>query len=208
MIEFTRKTLGKLAATGVWGGRVLGEWRGMEEELPESNGRFRGDPSRRHFNQVATIRPGGPRYFPLSHFGRNDSRRRYCAIACDIGLRRGELLSLAMDSIQVREEHWVIADLKGNAGNIRTVPVPQWVEAAVDAWSTAAGITEGTVFRSIRMAWFRFLRGAAVSDRSSRSLPWAGLSQLPTRTPRRRTPLTRRIPAPSSGLNNPESHAS
>ena len=65
------------------------------------------------------------------------------------GLRRGELLSLAMDSIQVREEHWVIADLKGKAGHIRTVPVPQWVKAAVDVWSTAAGITKGTVFRSI-----------------------------------------------------------
>src|ERR1022692_2980595 len=40
-------------------------------------------------------------------------------------------------------------DLKGKAGHIRTVPVPQWVKAAVDVWSTAAGITEGTVFRSI-----------------------------------------------------------
>jgi integrase len=65
------------------------------------------------------------------------------------GLRRGELLSLAMDSIQLREEHWVIADLKGKAGHIRTVPVPQWVKAAVDVWSAAAGITNGTVFRSI-----------------------------------------------------------
>src|ERR1039457_562712 len=72
---------------------------------------------------------------------------RGCIIGC--GLRRGELLSLAMDSIQVREEHWVIADLKGKAGHIRTVPVPQWVKAAVDVWSAAAGITEGTVFRSI-----------------------------------------------------------
>jgi integrase len=54
-----------------------------------------------------------------------------------------------MDSIQVREEHWLIADLKGKAGHIRTVPIPQWVKAAVDAWSTAAGIIEGTVFRSI-----------------------------------------------------------
>jgi hypothetical protein len=27
--------------------------------------------------------------------------------------------------------------------------VPQWVKAAVDVWSNAAGITEGTVFRSI-----------------------------------------------------------
>jgi len=71
------------------------------------------------------------------------------AMLIGCGLRRGELLSLAMDSIQVREEHWVIADLKGKAGHIRTVPVPQWVKAAVDAWSNAAGITKGTVFRSI-----------------------------------------------------------
>ena len=45
------------------------------------------------------------------------------AMLIGCGLRRGELLSLAMDSIQVREEHWVIADLKGKAGHIRTVPV-------------------------------------------------------------------------------------
>ena len=75
--------------------------------------------------------------------------RAILAVLIGWGLRRGELLSLAMDSVQVREEHWVIADLKGKAGHIRTVPVPRWVKAAVDVWSTAAGITEGTVFRSI-----------------------------------------------------------
>jgi hypothetical protein len=32
------------------------------------------------------------------------------------GLRRGELLGLRVDSIQSREEHWVIADLLGKAG--------------------------------------------------------------------------------------------
>jgi len=40
------------------------------------------------------------------------------------GLRRGELLALRVESIQLREEHWVIADLLGKAGHIRTVPVP------------------------------------------------------------------------------------
>jgi hypothetical protein len=45
------------------------------------------------------------------------------------------------------------------------------------------------------MAWFRFPHSVAVSDRSSRSLPWAGVSQLPTRTSRRRTPFTRRMSA-------------
>ena len=49
------------------------------------------------------------------------------------GLRRGELLSLTMKSIQLREEHWVIADLIGKGGHIRTVPIPLWVKRTVDA---------------------------------------------------------------------------
>jgi len=36
------------------------------------------------------------------------------------GLRRAELLGLTMNSIQLREEHWVIADLLGKGGHIRT----------------------------------------------------------------------------------------
>ena len=51
--------------------------------------------------------------------------------------------------IQQREEHWVIADLVGKGGHVRTVPMPAWVKDAIDAWTTAAGITEGTVFRAI-----------------------------------------------------------
>jgi len=39
----------------------------------------------------------------------------------------GELLSLTMKSIQLREEHWVIADLIGKGGHIRTVSIPLWV---------------------------------------------------------------------------------
>ncbi|PYQ99633.1 MAG: integrase, partial [Acidobacteria bacterium] len=37
----------------------------------------------------------------------------------------------------------------GKGGHVRTVPMPAWVKAAVDAWTAAAGITEGTVFRAI-----------------------------------------------------------
>jgi hypothetical protein len=36
--------------------------------------------------------------------------------------------------LQQREEHWVIADLVGKGGHVRTVPVPLWVKAAVDVW--------------------------------------------------------------------------
>ena len=48
--------------------------------------------------------------------------------------------------IQQREEHWVIADLVGKGGHIRTTPVPDWVKAGIDVWMTAAGITTGTLF--------------------------------------------------------------
>jgi integrase len=71
------------------------------------------------------------------------------AVLIGSGLRRGELLALKLASIQQREDHWVIADLVGKGGHVRTVPIPAWVKATIDAWTTAAGIGEGTVFRAI-----------------------------------------------------------
>jgi site-specific recombinase XerD len=65
------------------------------------------------------------------------------------GLRRTELLGLTMNSIQLREEHWVIADLVGKGGHIRTVPIPLWVKRAMDSWTVSAQTTSGRVFRSI-----------------------------------------------------------
>src|SRR6187455_1717063 len=47
---------------------------------------------------------------------------------------------------------WVIADLLGKAGHVRTVPIPVWVKVAVDAWTSAAAITNGPVFRAINKA--------------------------------------------------------
>jgi integrase len=81
-------------------------------------------------------------------------KRNYAMLAMLIGcgLRRGELLPLRVNSIQLREEHWVIADLLGKAGHIRTVPIPAWVKAGIDEWKNAAGITDGALFRSINKA--------------------------------------------------------
>ena len=78
-------------------------------------------------------------------------KRNYAMLAMltGCGLRRGELLALRVESIQLREEHWVIADLLGKAGHIRTVPVPAWVKNAIDEWKEASGITEGALFRAI-----------------------------------------------------------
>jgi len=68
------------------------------------------------------------------------------------GLRRAELLGLTMSSIQLREEHWVIADLVGKGGHIRTVPIPLWVKSAVDSWTESAQITDACSEQSTRPA--------------------------------------------------------
>ncbi len=74
------------------------------------------------------------------------------AMLIGCGLRRAELLALSLESIQQREEHWVIADLVGKGDHVRTVPIPIWVKRTVDAWTATAGISHGPVFRAINKA--------------------------------------------------------
>jgi integrase len=74
------------------------------------------------------------------------------AVLLGCGLRRAELAAVQVADLQQREEHWVFADLIGKGGHIRTVPIPDWVAAAVHAWLTEAVITEGAVFRAINKA--------------------------------------------------------
>jgi integrase len=84
--------------------------------------------------------------------------RDACILALLLGcaLRRAELAALTFEHIQMRENRWVIADLRGKGGRVRTVAVPRWVKQAVDAWATAAGIGQredggpaGPVLRSV-----------------------------------------------------------
>ena len=74
------------------------------------------------------------------------------AMLIGCGLRRAELLALTLESIQLREDHWVIADLVGKGRHVRTVPIPTWVKNAIDEWTVAAGITHGVLFRAINKA--------------------------------------------------------
>lgn len=64
-------------------------------------------------------------------------------------LRRSELARLDVAKIQQRDGRWVIADMVGKRGRVRTVPVPMNVKAAIDEWTSAAGITSGPLFRRI-----------------------------------------------------------
>ena len=103
------------------------------------------------------------------------------AVLLGCGLRRGELLALQLEWIQQREEHWVIADLVGKGGHIRTVPMPSWVKAAVDAWTAAAHIADGTVFRAISKlgrVWGNGMTAKVLWDVVRRAAADAGIAKL------------------------------
>jgi integrase len=75
--------------------------------------------------------------------------RAILALLIGCGLRRAELVGLGLEDFQVREEHWVIADLIGKGKHIRTVPVPVRAKRAVDGWTDAAKISAGALFRRV-----------------------------------------------------------
>lgn len=86
---------------------------------------------------------------------KRDSAMMAFLLGC--GLRRGELVALKLNQLQRREDHWVIVDLVGKGGRLRTVPIPDWCKCRVDCWLEAAGVKEGIVFR-------RMLKGGARAE--------------------------------------------
>jgi integrase len=78
-------------------------------------------------------------------------KRDYVIIALLVGcaLRRQELATLKIEDIQLREGRWVIIDLRGKGGRIRTVAVPIWVKQGIDIWMAAARIEKGRLLRPI-----------------------------------------------------------
>jgi integrase len=78
-------------------------------------------------------------------------KRDYVIIALLVGcaLRRRELATLNIEDIQLREGRWVIIDLRGKGGRIRTVAVPIWVKQGINAWVTAAKIEDGRLLRPV-----------------------------------------------------------
>lgn len=83
---------------------------------------------------------------------RSRRNRALLSLLIGCGLRRAELTTLRFEGLQLREGHWVIADLRGKGGHIRTIPVPEWVKDAIDSWTLGDGINSGPLLRSIDKA--------------------------------------------------------
>ena len=75
--------------------------------------------------------------------------RAIIALLVGCGLRRAELVGLKKKDFEIREDHWVVADLIGKGKHVRTVPVPNWAKRAVDDWIASANIEDGRIFRRV-----------------------------------------------------------
>src|SRR5271168_555700 len=95
-------------------------------------------------------------------------KRDYVIIALLVGcaLRRRELASLMVETIQLREGRWVLVDLEGKGRRVRTVAVPVWVKQGINSWMSAAGIEDGRLLRSIT-------KGGKIGDTLSDWAVWS-----------------------------------
>ena len=75
--------------------------------------------------------------------------RAVLGVLIGCALRRAELVRLQVEDVQQRAGRWVLPDLVGKGGRVRTVPIPAWVKLLLDQWLAAAGITAGALFRSV-----------------------------------------------------------
>src|SRR6266851_4579059 len=97
--------------------------------------------------------------------------RAILAVLLGCGLRRSEVAALSFAHVQQRDGRWCIVDLKGKHGRIRTMPMPTWVKVAIDAWTSAAGIADGHVYRPVNRA------DAAAGERLGEKVVWQMLQQ-------------------------------
>jgi integrase len=99
-------------------------------------------------------------------------KRDYVILAILVGcaLRREELAALDVDTIQLREGRWVLADLEGKGRRVRTVAIPVWVKQGINAWMTAAGVEDGRLIRAVT-------QGSKIKDSMSGWAVWSVVEQ-------------------------------
>jgi integrase len=99
-------------------------------------------------------------------------KRDYVILAVLVGcaLRREELAVLDVDTIQLREGRWVLADLEGKGRRARTVAIPVWVKQGINAWMTAAGVEDGRLLRAVS-------KGGKVKESMSGWAVWSVVEQ-------------------------------
>ena len=75
--------------------------------------------------------------------------RALLALLLGCALRSGEAVKIQLDEIQKHGSDWVLTNVVGTRGNVRTVLIPDWAKKALDAWIGISQIRNGAVFRAV-----------------------------------------------------------
>jgi hypothetical protein len=59
------------------------------------------------------------------------------------GRQCSEAANQRFDPLQLRESPWVMVDMVGKGGRLRTEPVPTWYNGLIAAWLHDSRLTEG-----------------------------------------------------------------
>jgi integrase len=131
-------------------------------------------------------------YAPATSNLRLAAVRRVAYEAADAGLLSPELAAgirrvKGVRRLGVRLGNWLTPEqgrrllTHRTPGHIRTVPMPTWVKTAVDAWTAAAGIWEGAVFRPINkvgQVWGQAMTAKVLWDVVRTAAARAGIEKL------------------------------
>ena len=139
-LSAVRKLIGEAQRNGIIGAEEAANLAGVPN-LPQKGTRLGNWLTRDQAKELLTI----PDRSTLK------GKRDYVILSLLVGcaLRRQELASLDIDGIQMREGRWVLADLRGKGGRVRTVAIPLWVKQGINAWMIAAKIEDGRLLRPL-----------------------------------------------------------
>ena len=139
-LSAVRKLIGEAQRNGIIGAEEAANLAGVPN-LPQKGTRLGNWLTRDQAKELLTV----PDRSTLK------GKRDYVILSLLVGcaLRRQELASLDIDCIQMREGRWVLADLRGKGGRVRTVAIPVWVKQGINAWIIAAKIEDGRLLRPL-----------------------------------------------------------
>jgi integrase len=139
-LSAVRKLIGEAQRNGIIGAEEAANLAGVPN-LPQKGTRLGNWLTRDQAKELLTV----PDRSTLK------GKRDYVILSLLVGcaLRRQELASLDVDGIQMREGRWVLADLRGKGGRVRTVAIPLWVKQGINAWMIAAKIEGGRLLRPL-----------------------------------------------------------
>jgi len=161
-LSAVRKLIGKATRNGILSGDQAAEMADIPN-IREQGTRLGNWLTREQARELLTV----PDRTTLK--GKRDAAILGLLVGC--ALRRAELAALCLEDIQQRERRWVIVDMRGKGGRIRTIAVPVWVKQLIDAWTVEAGHSAGRLLRPVNKS------GRVVGDKLGDWAVWSAVEQ-------------------------------